>query len=269
VLVVKIGEERGYAWRFAIFTILLTPVGVALIAVAVFLLVGSNGISSRDWTNHHTSFFTGMNIFFGLLPLFLLLSGGSRQRPVGKGSLAVAAGAAAVLLVISYATPLSGSPAIFWPIYGLCALLECAMLGRSYEAPDAYYVDWVRGGFDPFSITNSYRMRMQGDKEIAAVAGGIGEMIFDSYASIFASGWLIRGLEHQEIVAAAEALHALCDGDGTAAKAAIARCQPEEAGAHVLRALLRMNLVHPSETGLRISAFGERLLGRDSRPMKD
>ena len=174
------------------------------------------------------------------------------------------------MLVLSYATSLAETrPGVFWALYGLCALVECAMLGRAYEPRDSYYLGWARGDYDPFSLGDGVRASVDREAEISQFATGIADMIFGSYASIFASGWLIRGLEHQEIVAAAEALHALCDGDGAAAKAVIARCQPEERGAHVLRALLRMDLVRPGEHGLRISARGEKLIGRESRPMKE
>ncbi|MBI2932691.1 MAG: hypothetical protein HYY16_13670 [Planctomycetes bacterium] len=253
----ELGSARRDGALFAILTILLTPVFVVLAVIALVAMVAYVDLPVLDDVGYFSSFVTLLNT--SLLWMFTALF----LRPKCRASLAdlVWVGAAvvvlAVILWVSYGTRLpEANPRVFWPAYGGLALLMLGLLGHAYEPRDSYYLGWFNGWMDdPFTL--------QDDVDRAHVGLGFAmafpRLIVGSYAEIFGSGWLIRGLGGEELDAAANVLRALSEGRPEEAQR-ILRSR-ERSAARIVRVLAKLKLVESDRGRLRLISMGERLVG--------
>jgi len=189
-------KARSDAAVFAVLTVVMTPV---FVAVAVMALVFALALVDRGIFHHLSvgaSFLTGLN----LTALLLLASYFLRPKPhwqrhrSDENWTIAAIGLFCVLLAVSYATPLAEThPTLFWPMYLFFFLGMMGCMGHAYEPHDDYYLGWTVG---PVLYDNPFTL--QDDIDRAHLSLGflvaISEFILGSYATIFGSRWLWRGL---------------------------------------------------------------------------
>jgi hypothetical protein len=278
-LAARVEEERGYAWRFAVATVILTPVAIGFITLIIEMLAGPRtygyGSALSPWI--------AVDLYF-VYALVVLLLRRDRRHGLPRGPMALAVGALLALLALSWAidrgrpqltfagiaiagdglpAPVPALAAWHGPLtaaYALLAVLYCGALGVAYEPRDEYYLGVFGKYDDPTTLADDID-RAHVLLSIPALAG---EIILRSYASIFASAWLWRGLDAAALSAAAAVLDALATGD----REEVTRVLDASDLAvlpRALRALVRLDLVRPRDRGgFRLSAAGERLLS-DSR----
>ncbi len=255
----KLVEEHAVTRRdgivFAVTTVVLTPVALGLLALPILFLMADSSERVAEFRQRAPFIADG-----ALVLLFVLFFVGSLNSNLPKGagrSIAIAFGWLGAAVVFSFAQMLyDAMPVIFWITWAIPALLALASLGNAYEPRDDYYLGWGRGMVnDPFTLRD--------DVDRAHVTIGFivtfASMIFRSFAGIFGSAWLWRGITDEEASDGAEILHALASH--ASAKAALLM---KEAPAALLRMLVKLELVKPAKGGAELTSKGEKLTGVSS-----
>lgn len=256
-----IRKSRREALIYAVCTVIFTPIAAAITLAG--LVVGMMSFMPRRRGRAYTYDFepaiaTGGIILMSVLFASLLASR-PRHRPTIHDVLWLLLSAVplAVIVWLTYGTELkTTSPTEFWIMYGAFALLMLALMGHAYEPRDDYYLGW--GGYynDPFTLRDNL------DRAHVALGcfASLPTLIFRSYAEIFGSLWLFRGLDEAEEATAAAILFALGQGQTRHAAELLRGLRPKSA-ARVLRALDKLELLRIGKDGLALSSEGERLVG--------
>lgn len=255
------GKDRHDALVFSLLTVLLTPVFLAIAVVLIVAMAYYADLPFVDYLGFWKSFLTGLNL--SLTFMFIAFFVTPRRRPK-RADLAWVGGAIllfGLMAALCYGTKLvSTSPGLFWPVYGGLVIGMFGFLGHAYEPKDDYYLGWWGGRIDdPFTIED--------DVNRAHVALGFAaafpRLLVGSYAEIFGSLWVWRGLEPVELSAATDVLHALASCDFQRSADRLRRLPPHSA-ARVVRALGKLKLVRTGPDGPRLTSEGEKLTGVSS-----
>jgi hypothetical protein len=242
--------------------VLMTP--AILLAFAAVIVYGTLSEVERHPLSYGLAdhpFLAGANGFFVFAVVPMLLA--ARRRGGSPGGAAIAVAGLAALLGLSYGTSLYAQPAIFFPLYGALAFATAVAVGAGYEPRDNYYLGWSpRGGSDSSLREDplGWRHRRDAREMELGLASGLSGFLAGALGDLFGSAWLFRHLDVEELADAAQALHALGAGEAAHAARFLGGREPASA-ARVIRALAKLGLVRPGESGLVLTIPGERLVG--------
>lgn len=254
-------SARSDAKLFAVLTVLLTPVAVALFILMLLFALAFVDLPVVDHLGYRLSFVTGVNLCLGFMvaSYFLRQKEQYQQQNDDTNWLWVAGGFFCGILAMSYATPLAQThPEWFWPLYVLLALAMLGCVGHAYEPKDDYYLGWTAGPLlmdDPFTIQDDIDRAHIG----LGFAVSISHLILDSYGAIFGSRWLWRGLDESELSACAKLLQGLAARDVSEVKARL-RELTKGSAANSVRALVKLELVIINKGLPRLSMKGREFL---------
>ncbi|BEH10470.1 hypothetical protein GSUET_20820 [Geobacter sulfurreducens subsp. ethanolicus] len=136
-------------------------------------------------------------------------------------------------------------------------MLGC--IGQVYEPHDDYYLGWIAGPIlidDPFTVEDDIdRAHLS-----LGLVGALSHLIISSYAEIFGSLWLWRGLKEHELSASVEFLQALAAKDPNRARTRI-RSVGGNSPRDIMRALQKLEMILVVDGAPRLSMKGRELLG--------
>jgi len=239
-----LAHARRDAMVFAVTTVILTPVFVAVAIVVLFFALAFVDLPLIDDLGYGLSFVTGVNLALAFMvgSYFLQPKAPNQCNESDRVWVAVGLGFLCVLLGLSYTTPFATThPLQFWSAYLLLALAMLACMGHAYEPREDYYLGWTAGPFlmgDPFTVEDDI------DRAHFSLgfAVGMSHMIMESYSGIFGSTWLWRGLEERELSGAVGLLQALAANDSSRARACV-QILGRASALRVVRALVKLKMV--------------------------
>lgn len=265
-------SARRDAALFAVLTVFLTPVAVAIFLLILLFALALVDFPVVDHLGYRVSFITGANLCLAFMAAsyFLRPKERYRQREGDTTWLSVAAGLFCTLLALCYFTSLANfHPVGFWLIYLLVALGMLGCIGHAYEPHDDYYLGWTYGPIlidDPFTIQDDIDRAHIG----LGFAVSMAHLILDSYGAIFGSRWLWRGLEEIEISTAATLLQGIAARETASLSTHMKSIRPEIA-AEALRALVKLDLVAMDRGRPRLSMKGQEFMAQiprvDNKPV--
>ncbi|KAB0670337.1 hypothetical protein F6V30_09295 [Oryzomonas sagensis] len=254
-------STRSDAKLFAVLTVLLTPLAVALFILMLLFVLAFVDLPVIDHLGYRLSFVTGVNLClaFMIASYFLRPKEQYQRQDDDTAWLVAAGGLFCCILTISYATPLSRThPGWFWPSCLLLALAMLGCVGHAYEPKDDYYLGWTAG---PFLIDNPFTI--QDDIDRAHMGLGfvvsISHLILSSYGEIFGSRWLWRGMGESELSTSVTLLRGLATRDTSEAMAHV-RALARGSAADSVRALVKLELVVIDKGFPRLSRKGREFL---------
>lgn len=252
---------RRDATVFAVLTVLLTPVAIAIFLMALIFCLAFVDLPFIDHLGYRISFITGANLCLAFMAVsYFLRPKGSHQRQNNDNNwLMVAAGFFCAILALSYLTTMAVTyPAGFWLLYLLMALFMLGCIGHAYEPKDDYYLGWTYG---PLLMDNPFTIEDDIDRAHIGLgfAVAISQLILESYGSIFGSRWLWRGLQESELAATATLLQGLAARD-TAGVLTHLRGIGKESAADIVRALVKLDLVVIDKGRPKLSLKGQEFV---------
>jgi len=252
---------RSDAAIFAVLTVLLTPLAVAIFILILLFALAFVDLPVVDHLGYKLSFVTGVNLCMAFMAASYFLRPKEQYQRQDDDTtwLLVAFGLFCAILALSYATPLAQAhPGWFWPLYLLLALALLGCIGHAYEPKDDYYLGWTYGPLlmdDPFTI--------QDDVDRAHIGLGfavsVSHLILDSYGSIFGSRWLWRGLQESELTASVALLQGLATRDASVVMSRV-RALTKGSAADSVRALVKLDLLVMEKGRPRLSRKGREFL---------
>lgn len=254
-------RARSDAKLFAVLTVLLTPVAVALFILMLLFALAFVDLPVVDHLGYRLSFVTGVNLClaFMVASYFLRPKEHYQRQDDDANWLLVAGGLLCGILALSYATPLAQThPGWFWSLYVLLALVMLGCVGHAYEPKDDYYLGWTAGPFlmdDPFTIQDDIDRAHIG----LGFAVSISHLILDSYGAIFGSRWLWNGLQESELSVSIKLLQGLAARDLPEVAARVRELTHGPA-ANSVRALVKLELVVIDKGLPRLSMKGRDFL---------
>ncbi len=252
---------RRDAAVFAVLTVLLTPVAVAIFLMALFFCLAFVDLPFIDHLGYRISFITGANLCLAFLAAsyFLRPKGSYQGQNYDSNWLLTAAGVFCAILALSYLTTMAAAhPAGFWMLYILMALGMLGCIGHSYEPKDDYYLGWTCGPLlmdDPFTIEDDIDRAHIG----LGFAVAISQLILESYGAIFSSRWLWRGLQESELAATVTLLQRLAARDTTGVLTPLREMRRESA-VDIVRALVKLELVVMDKGRPKLSMKGQEFV---------
>lgn len=252
---------RSDARLFAVLTVLLTPVAVALFILMLLFALAFVDLPVIDHLGYLLSFVTGVNLCLAFMVASYFLRPKEQYRRQDDEALwlMVAGGLFCCLLAMSYATPLSRThPGWFWPSYLLLALAMLGCVGHAYEPKDDYYLGWTVGPLlmdDPFTIQDDIDRAHMGLGFVVSIS----HLILSSYGEIFGSRWLWRGMQESELSTSVTLLRGLDTRDTSEAMAHV-RALARGSAADSVRALVKLELVVIDNGFPRLSRKGREFL---------
>jgi len=254
-------RARSDAKLFAVLTVLLTPVAVALFILILLFALAFVDLPVVDHLGYRLSFVTGVNICLGFMvaSYFLRPKEQYQRQDDDTNWLWVACGLFCGIVAMSYATTLAQThPEWFWPLYVLLSLAMLGCVGHAYEPKDDYYLGWTAGPLlmdDPFTIQDDIDRAHIG----LGFAVSVSHLILDSYGAIFGSRWLWHGLQESELSACVKLLQGLAARDVSELKAHV-RELGKGSAANSVRALVKLDLVVIDKGLPRLSMKGREFL---------
>lgn len=254
-------SARSDATLFAVLTVLLTPLALALFILMLLFALALVDLPVVDHLGYRLSFVTGVNLCLAFMAAsYFLRPKEQYQRQNDDFTwLMVAFCLFCAILALSYATPLAQThPGWFWPLYLLLALVMLGCIGHAYEPKEDYYLGWTAGPLlmdDPFTIRDDIDRAHIG----LGFAVSFAHLILDSYGAIFGSRWLWYGLQESELTASVALLQGLAtrDTDGVMSRMqALGRVQAADS----VRALVKLDLVVIDKGRPKLSMKGREFL---------
>jgi len=131
-------------------------------------------------------------------------------------------------------------------------------MGYVYEPKEDYYLGWIMG---PFIIDNPFSIEDDIDRAHLSLGFSIAipNLIIASYADIFGSTWLWRGLEERELASAVMLLQTLAAHETTQAQERM-RAIGNMSALRIIRALVKLDMIRIERTGPRLSLKGKTFL---------
>jgi len=256
-------SARSDVALFAVLTVLLTPLAVALFILVLLFALAFVDLPVIDHLGYKLSFITGVNLCLAfMVASYFLRPKEQYQRQANDTTwLLVAFGLFCAILALSYATPLAQThPEWFWPFYLLLALAMLGCIGHAYEPKDDYYLGWTAGPLlmdDPFTIQDDIDRAHVG----LGFAVSISHLILDSYGSIFGSRWLWHGLQEPDLTASVALLQGLATRDASGVMSRV-RALAKGSAVDIVRALVKLDLVVMEKGRPRLSRKGREFLER-------
>ncbi|RNC67998.1 MAG: hypothetical protein ED859_11815 [Desulfuromonadales bacterium] len=257
-----IDKARHDAAVFAILTVILTPIFIAVGTIVLVITLAFVDLPVIDNFGYEFSVVTGVNLALGFMAASFFL----RPKPVYQrrssdyGWLVVAASFYGALLVISHGTALAKTqPIDFWSMYLFLALAMLGCIGHAYEPHDDYYLGWIAG---PILIDDFFTIEDDIDRAHISLgfAVALAHLVLASYAEIFGSMWLWHGLKESELSASVELLQALASKDAGRARSRM-RALGKTSALDVIRALVKLEMITVDRGIPRLSLKGREFLG--------
>ena len=260
-------SARSDAKLFAVLTVLITPVAVAVFAFILMLTLGSSRLSRVNHFGYRLSFVSVVNLClaFMVVSYFLRPKEPYQRRENDANWLLLAGGLFCGILGLSYAIPLAQTnPEWFWPLHVLLTLGMLGCVGHAYEPKDEYYLGWTAGPVlmdNPFTIQDDVDRTHIGLGFVVSIAG----MIFDSYGAVLGSRWLWNGLQESELSVSIKLLQALAARDASEVTERV-RELTKDATVNSVRALVELELVFINKGNILISMKGRKFLDINDWP---
>ncbi len=262
---IKLRELCAVARRdavvFAVLTVLLTPIAVAIFILALLFALAFVDLPVIDHLGYERSIVTGVNLCLAFMGASYFLRPKERyQRRADDGAwLLAAAGMFGGILALSYLTPLATAhPAWFWSLYLSLALVMLGCIGHAYEPHDDYYLGWVFGPMlmdDPFTIQDDIDRAHIG----LGFAVSISHLLLESYGAILGSRWLRRGLLESELSESVAMLQGLAAQDAAGVTARM-RTLGRQSATDIVRALVKLELITIDKGRPKLSRKGKEFL---------
>lgn len=272
----ELRQQRQELLIFSLISVLFIPLALALmVAIATFVVtigiaryLGGAGLEGFTLSNYNT----GFNMLMASLLLVVLVTAQSPQQLSTDHSRWKLAAALTLLgmLLLSYATDLLDTqPVRFWLLYLGLVFVMLALLGRVYTPHASHYsilqdINHTLGNRNPWSSStrrNQARTFFSVMRLSLATLTALADFILSSYAAIFNSRWLWKGLARNEQILATSVLVALAQQDNLRARNLLSTCSPQIANA-LLEIFDRLNLVKLTNSQLVLTIQAEQKLVR-------
>jgi hypothetical protein len=211
------------------------------------------------------SFLHGINVFLASVWLVYFLFKDGPYTARDAVCLGTALAIFGFLGYLSYGSDLRVTNLrLFIAVYSVTALLMLALVGHSYEPTKMYYLAFLYAASTNTWRSDGYRRWWRSSEDFSRTAAlgcavALMQMLVRSYGEIFGSLWLFRGWSEQEEAAAARYVQALASQSPQAPDTL--RAVGERSALHVMRGLVKMELVRLRDDGPHLSVEGERLTG--------
>lgn len=257
-----IDKTRHEALVFAVLTVVLTPILVAVATVVLIFALAFVDLPLIDHLGYGRSVVTGVNLSLAFMAAsyFLKPKEPYQRHSTDQMWLLIALAFYCTLLLLSYGTNLSQShPIGFWSLYLGIALTMLGCIGHAYEPHEDYYLGWLAGPYlmdDPFTIQDDIdRAHMS-----LGFAVALAHIVLTSYTEIFGSKWLWQGLKESEVSASVEFLEALAINDGSRARSVVAKIG-KTSSVGMIRVLVKLEMIRVNNGVVRLSLKGREFVG--------